>query len=52
MTIDYFISKFEKIPLHKWTKKWCFNEHGQNCVLGHCGVKGPWDIENNIEAIY
>lgn len=48
---QYFIRKFESIPFHKWTKRWLLNKDGQCCALGHCGPRGPWDIEYEPEAV-
>jgi hypothetical protein len=50
-TVDYFIKKFEAIPVQKWTRKWLKNKYGQCCALGHCGITGPWEIEDSPEAL-
>ena len=50
-TVDYFITKFEAIPIYKWTRNWFQNETNQCDALGHCGVTGPWEIEDTPEAV-
>ncbi len=50
-TVEYFINKFEAIPFHRWTRRWFKNPEGQSDALGHCGVTGPWEIEDTPEAV-
>lgn len=37
--VDYFIKKFEAIPLNQWCKYSYINSKGQSCATGHCGVR-------------
>jgi hypothetical protein len=50
-TIDYFIAKFESIPLNRWTTKTFRNQLAdgtvQCCALGHC--RGP-ELERTQES--
>lgn len=49
--VNYFISKFEKIPAHKWcTGVWQRVESGQGCAFGNCGVTSSNDIAYIQEA--
>ena len=35
--VDYFIKKFEAIPVEKWNDNGCFRKGDCFCALGHCG---------------
>lgn len=37
-TVDYFINKFESIPEERWIKHQLFDDNGNCCANGHCGV--------------
>lgn len=47
--VDYFISKFEKIPEEKWIIKVFNSPDGRRCAYGHCGVDGREFYENITE---
>lgn len=49
--VNYFIKKFEAIPEDKWTPmQWFDKNTGACCALGHCGVRGGYDISEIEEA--
>lgn len=48
-TVDYFINKFERIPLDKWCKG-KFGIGTRHCALGHCGMRDTF-IKATRESI-
>lgn len=49
-TVDYFIKKFEAIPLDKWTTGTFGTLGDKHCALGHCGT-GSMNIATLINQI-
>lgn len=45
MDAQYFIDKFSKIPIEKWTTQ-VFELDGACCALGHCGAR--FDFGTNL----
>lgn len=49
-TVDYFIEKFEAIPLEKWTIGKFIDEEERCCALGHCGARKHQSLYGIVEA--
>jgi hypothetical protein len=49
-TVDFFLKKFSKIPVRRWTTA-VFEKEGRRCALGHCGVKAMLQLNPQGKAL-
>lgn len=50
-TVDYFINKFQEIPIQIWCKRYLTDDAGAHCAAGHCGSVSSCSLNDETTSL-